>query len=115
MRFFLILAFTTLATAGEYTTYIGDSYPRSVTAIAADAAGNTYVVGNRALALTPTEGIIFASVVEFPIAVIPAVTTPNDVFVTKLDPTGNILFTAVFAGKGQDQGLAVAVDPTGNV
>jgi len=36
---------------------------------------------------------------------------PNDVFVSKLDPTGKILFTAAFAGKGLDQGLAVTVDP----
>jgi uncharacterized protein (TIGR03437 family) len=120
MRFFLIIAFTTvafttMATAGEYTTYIGDTYPRSVAAITADAAGNTYVVGNRGLALTPTEAIVVSAILAFPIAVISATAPPNDVFVTKLDPTGNLLFTAVFAGKGLDQALAVAVDPTGNV
>jgi uncharacterized protein (TIGR03437 family) len=112
MRFFLILAFATVAMAGEYTTYIGGAYPRNVAAITADAAGNTYVVGNRAFPITPTEGLVFA-VIE-PIPSFPAA-PPNDVFVGKLDPNGNSLFTAVFAGKGQDRALAVAVDPSGNV
>ena len=103
MRFFFILAFTAVATAGEYTTYIGDSYPRSVAAITADAAGNTYVVGNRAPAITPTAGIVFSAVLGFPVDVISAAAPPNDVFVSKLDTSGNILFTAVFAGKGQDR------------
>ncbi|MGD1068916.1 MAG: SBBP repeat-containing protein [Bryobacteraceae bacterium] len=118
MRLFFILALANIAIAGEFTTYIGDTYPRSVAAIAADAAGNTYVVGNRGNALTPTENIVFAAIYVVPVPVVslePAPNPPNDVFVSKLDPTGKILFTAVFAGKGQDQGLAVAVDPTGNV
>ena len=113
--FFFILAFTAVATASEYTTYIGDSYPRSVATITADAAGNTYVVGNRAPAIIPTAGIVFSAVLGFPVDVISAAAPPNDVFVSKLDTSGNILFTAVFAGKGQDRGLAVAIDPTGNV
>jgi hypothetical protein len=39
----------------------------------------------------------------------------NDVFVTKLDPSGNIVFTATFGGKGSDTGNAIAVDPSGNI
>ena len=116
MRFFIILVFTTVAVAGEYTTYIGDSYPRSIAAIATDAAGNTYLAGNRASAITLT-AVIVSTLIGVPIVGIPLAQAPppNDVFVTKLDPSGNILFTAVFAGKGQDQGLAVAVDPAGSV
>ena len=116
MRFLLFLAFSTIATAGEYTTYIGDSYPRNVAAITADAAGKTYVVGNRASPLTPTLAVILSPVVvNLPVNVNPALTPPNDVFLTKLDPTGKPLFTALFAGKGLDRALAVAVDPSGNI
>jgi hypothetical protein len=39
----------------------------------------------------------------------------SSVVVTKLDLTGNILFTRTFAGKGLDTGSAVAVDPAGNI
>jgi hypothetical protein len=39
----------------------------------------------------------------------------SDVFVTKLDPTGKVLFTDTFAGKGNDMGTAIAVDPSGNI
>lgn len=101
--------------AGEYTTYIGDSYPRTVAAITADTAGNTYVVGNRGSALTVAVyrlGIF--DPIEF-IGIASGLGPPNDVFVSKLDPTGKILFTGAFAGKGLDQGLAVAVDPAGNI
>lgn len=115
MRFVLFLI-STLAFAGEYTTYIGDTYPRSVAAIATDAAGNTYIAGNRASAQMPTAVLIIGPVPVIRIGTFSASSPPpNDVFVTKLDPFGNVLFTNVFAGKGFDQGLAVAVDPSGNI
>ena len=120
MRFFFILTLATAAMAGEYTTYIGDTYPRTVAAITADAAGNTYVVGNRG---TPLMVAGYFAAIYDPLSSIgiaalepyPEPYPPNDVFVSKLDPTGKILFTAAFAGKGLDQGLAVTVDPTGNI
>ncbi len=36
-------------------------------------------------------------------------------FVTKLDPTGTILFTTTLSGKGTDAGNAIAVDTAGNI
>jgi uncharacterized protein (TIGR03437 family) len=39
----------------------------------------------------------------------------SDVFVTKLDPTGKVLFTDIFGGKGIDTGNAIALDPSGNI
>ena len=120
MRFFFILTLATAAMAGEYTTYIGDTYPRTVAAITADAAGNTYVVGNRGppLMVAGYFAAIYDPLSSIGIAALepyPQPYPPNDVFVSKLDPTGKILFTAAFAGKGLDQGLAVTVDPTGNI
>jgi uncharacterized protein (TIGR03437 family) len=110
MRFALFFL-STLALAGQYTTYIGDAYPRTVAAIATDAAGNTYVVGNRGTPSVPTTISLLSEV----IAVATAPYAPNDVFVSKIGPSGNVLFTNTFAGKGIDQGLSVAVDPTGNI
>ena len=93
-----------LIIAGEFTTSLGDAYPYTISAITTDSAGNTYVVGSRQLGTPPA--------VVFDLEYIP----PNsDVFVTKLDPTGKLLFTDTFAGKGTDTGNAIAVDPTGNI
>ena len=115
MRFVLFFITATLAIAGQFTTSIGDVYPFQVSAVAADSAGNTYVVGSRLLVdgslgafLTsgpaPTVGrSLSASFIQF------------DAFVTKLDPTGKVLFTDTFAGKGNDMGTAIAVDPSGNI
>ncbi|HTQ55148.1 MAG TPA: SBBP repeat-containing protein [Bryobacteraceae bacterium] len=68
-----------------------------MSAIAVDAAGDTYVTGSRAIA-TP--------VGNWPI---------TDVFVTKLDLAGNPTLLATFSGKGTDQGNGIALDPAGNI
>jgi uncharacterized protein (TIGR03437 family) len=113
MRFALFLI-TTLAIAGDFTTSLGDAYSYMISAITADAAGNTYVVGSRALG-----GIL--SGVFVAIGDLPPVNRSgvfyggSDVFVTKLDPNGRVLFTDTFAGKGVDQGIAIALDQSGNI
>jgi uncharacterized protein (TIGR03437 family) len=88
----------------EYTTYIGDSYSYTVTAMVADAVGNTYLAGSRLI--IPTLYNPAPTTVTYP---------ASDVFVTKLDPSGNLLFTVAFAGKISDQANAIAVDPSGNI
>jgi uncharacterized protein (TIGR03437 family) len=113
MRLALFLLTATLSIAGEFTTSLGDANPYTISAITTDSAGNTYVVGSRALAS-------FASVIAV-IGDLPPVGNPyftsgsSDIFVTKLDPNGRVLFTDTFAGKGVDTGKAIAVDPTGNI
>ena len=101
MRFVFLLIATTLAMAGEFTTSIGGLYPSTVSAITTDSAGNTYVVGSRQL---PGTSAFVNPFVEQP---------DSDVFVTKLDPKGSVLFTNAFAGKGVDTATAIAVDPSG--
>jgi uncharacterized protein (TIGR03437 family) len=80
------------ALANDYTTYIGDAFPYNVAALTTDPAGNTYIAGSRAI----TAGT-------------------NDIFVSKLDPVGNLLMTATLSGKGNDQASSVALDPSGNI
>jgi photosystem II stability/assembly factor-like uncharacterized protein len=57
----------------------------------------------RALAQAP-EGTIYAQGGVF-----------DDAFVTKLGPSGGVLFSTYFGGFGEDQGLGVALDGSGNV
>ena len=86
--------------AGDYTTYIGDEFPYQVAALTVDAAGNTYLTGSRAIVpYNTTTGA-------------PALT---DVFVTKLDSSGNVVQTFTLSGKNSDQGNAIAVDSSGNI
>ena len=92
----LLAALVSPAFGADFTTYIGDQNPYNVTAIATDPAGNTYVTGYRFIDSAPA-------------------LSDDDVFVTKLDATGNIVFTTTFGGKGIDIGNAIAVDPMGNI
>lgn len=108
MRFALFLI-STLAIAGDFTTSLGDTYPYMISAITTDSAGNTYVVGSRAL----TGAAAFRIGTDGTAA--PLGSPATDVFVSKLDPNGQLLFTDTFAGKGVDTGTAIAVDPSGNI
>jgi uncharacterized protein (TIGR03437 family) len=86
-----LLLFLTAATAiaGEFATSFFGTYPFVVSAVTTDSSGNTYVVGSRRFV--------------------------NDVFLSKLDPNGGILFTDTFGGSGTDSGTAVTVDAPGNI
>jgi uncharacterized protein (TIGR03437 family) len=101
------------AFGADYTTYIGDEFPYRVAAITTDSAGNTYVTGSR-------NGALGVPTANFAV-LLPANSTPPpsppppDVFLTKLDPAGNIVFTTTISGKGSDQANAIALDPSGNI
>jgi len=77
MRSFVVVALSCAlgAQAAGYTTYIGDAYQYQVSAIAADASGNTYITGSRII--EPGSAAIYGAAV-------------TDVFVSKLDPSGNL-------------------------
>lgn len=97
MRFLILIAMVGSIGYGEdFTTYIGDANQYRVAAIIADAGGNSYVTGSRTIGPSPP-------------------VSTSDVFVTKLDPTGNIVFTSTFGGKGSDFGSAIALDAAGNI
>ncbi len=97
MRFFIPLAIlASIAYGADFTTYIGDQNQYQVAAVAADSAGNSYVTGSRVIESAPA-------------------LSSDDVFVTELDPNGNIVFTTTFGGKGSDIGNSIAVDQAGNI
>jgi uncharacterized protein (TIGR03437 family) len=105
MRFLLFLSIAGVSFAGQFTTAVGDIYPYIISAIATDSAGNTYIVGSRQL--TAGNTVTLNSITDL--------SAGSDVFVSKLDPNGNLLFTDTFGGKGVDTGTAITVDPSGNI
>ena len=107
MRFVFFLI-ATQAIAGDFTTSLGDAYPYAVSAIASDTAGNTYVVGSRTIPGSAAFRIGTNGAVG-------PISFGSDVFVSKLDPNGKLLFTDTFGGKGIDAGTAIALDPSGNI
>jgi uncharacterized protein (TIGR03437 family) len=83
--------FVSAAYCADFTTYIGDQDQYQVTGIAADSAGDTWVTGSR---IQSTNG-----------------DATYTVFITKLDSSGNLLFTKTFPGYGG----AITVDSSGNI
>jgi Beta-propeller repeat len=89
----------------SYATYFGGSSFDEATSVAADSAGNTYLVGYTASTLFPTRD--------------PVQPTHGggsyDAFVVKLDPTGqSIVYSTYLGGNGPDIAYAVAADALGN-
>jgi uncharacterized protein (TIGR03437 family) len=107
-----LIFLSALAVAEPFSTSLGDQYPYTISAIATDAVGNTYIVGSRQIGVPTLVGGIVGAAAPKQIA---ANGATSDVFVSKLDPNGNLVFTDTFAGKGTDHGTAVAVDPSGNI
>ena len=90
----------------DYATYLGGPNGNDGRAIAVDATGNAYVTGWTTSATFPTVG---------------GLADPNDdlqgaqdAFVTKLDPTGAIVYSTYLGGDGSDVAHAIAVDDQGS-
>jgi hypothetical protein len=88
----------------SYSTYLGGNGNDIGHAIAVDSAGNAYVTGVTTSTNFPTSNSIQS-----------AATGSNDVFVSKLNPTGSALvYSTYLGGSGNDIGHAIAVDSAGN-
>jgi hypothetical protein len=85
------------AVLAGYTNYIGDSNEYQTTALATDANGNTFVTGSRTILLPGTGASL------------------TDIFVAKVDYSGNPTVLATLSGKGGDQANGIALDPAGNI
>jgi beta-propeller repeat-containing protein len=88
-----------------YSTYLGGNGDDEGNSITVDSSGNLYVVG-------------FTDSVNFPTS---SASQPSfgggrqDVFVAKLNPSGNqLIYSTYLGGDGQDNGSGIAVDSAGN-
>jgi len=87
-----------------YSTYLGGSDFDAGFGIAVDPAGNAYITGS-------------TDSPDFPIANAwqPAPGLNGDAFVTKLSPTGSLIYSTFFGGFAPDEGHGIAVDGKGSV
>ncbi len=89
----------------SYSTFLGGGGSDMAWRVAADSDGNAYVTGQTTSFDFPTTSGAFQTVHGF----------DNDVFVTKLNPSGSALaYSTYLGGNNVDAGNGIAVDANGN-
>jgi hypothetical protein len=87
-----------------YSTYLGGNGDDVGSGVAVDSAGHAYVIGK-------------TSSTDFPLAnpMQPIYGGNSDAFVTKFTPAGSaMIYSTYLGGNAEDDGLAIAVDKSGN-
>jgi RHS repeat-associated protein len=88
----------------SYSTYLGGSKDDYAYGVATDPSGNVWVTGSTASTNFPTTSGVYQGSND----------GGTDAFVTKLDPSGKILWSTYLGGPNNDSGSAIAVDTAGN-
>jgi hypothetical protein len=91
--------------AARFTSYLGGGGADGARAVAVDSTGATYVVGTTDSADFPVKEAVFGSL-----------SGGTDAYVAKVAADGkSVLWATYLGGSGNDEGLAVAVDASGDV
>lgn len=106
LLFALLISFRSSAQNFAWAGHISGSNRVISNALVTDATGNLYTIG------------YFQGTADFD----PSMATFNlvsngdyDIYIQKLDPTGNLLWAKSIGGSGADEGIGMAIDATGNV
>ncbi len=86
-----------------YGTYLGGPGASVAAAVAVDTSGNAYVTGATDSAAFPTVAALQAKNGG-----------SQDAFVTKLNPSGAVVYSTYLGGEGDDMGMGIALDSSGN-
>lgn len=97
----------------DYSTYLGGSRSDNGMDIALDATGNVYIVGYSNSSSYPTGAISYPVVSAFQVS--NGSLLDNDAVVTKLSPTGSIVWSSYLGGTSTDFGFNIALDPSDTV
>jgi len=90
----------------------GSGNPSTAGGLAVDSSGNAYITGYTNSASFPTtSGAYQTTEGDSPGSL---GFTPHDAFLTKLNPTGAIVYSTFLGGNGEDEANCVAVDATGS-
>lgn len=94
----------------SYLTYLGGSNTDKVNAMAVDAAGNVYIIGNTASTDYPVSNAYKSTNPN-----VISTGNPQAIFVSKLNPTGTALVYSTYLGSSEyTYGNAIAIDSAGN-
>jgi hypothetical protein len=91
--------------AFTYFTFLGGSQADAGIGIAADSNGNAYVTGSTVSTDFPVAGSVFQATFGGGNA---------DAFVTKLNPSGALVYSSYLGGTNTDVGYGIAVDASGS-
>jgi hypothetical protein len=110
--FGLLISFSS-NTFGQYNIWgrsIGGTSTDVARSIAVDKKGNTYITGffYDTVDFDPGPGVVN-------LIATPGGAFPQDMFVAKYNPAGNLVWARAMGGDNIDQGWAIAVDISGNV
>lgn len=98
-----------------YSTLLGGSGDDLGYRVACDSDGNAYVVGYSSSTNFPNTAANVSGLHSFEATNHNFSIQDKDVFLTKLGPDGtNIIYSALFGGKGDDVGYGIAVDAAGD-
>ena len=87
----------------SYSTYLGGNANDEPFGMAVDATGNVYVTGFTTSSNFPTRNPLQ-----------PSRNGPQDVYISKYDPFGVLVYSTFLGGNGVDTGFAVFVNAAGN-
>ena len=87
-----------------YSTVVGGSEFDTAMALTVDAAGNVYVVGHTNSTNLPIVGGFQKLLAG-----------DTDVWIAKLDASGNVVYSTYYGGASFENGMAIALGPTGAV
>ena len=97
-----------------YSTFLGGSGPDQAAAVALDSLGDAYVTG-----LTQSSDFLTADPLQRILGIAGAgscgMNLCPDVFLSKLGPSGAVVYSTYLGGSGADSGQAVALDSSGAV
>jgi len=89
----------------EFATYVGGNGIDQIEGIAVDDEGYIFLVGRTFSVNFPVESPLDSNL-----------SGSSDVFVTKMDPSGrHLIFSTYLGGSGSENGLGIALGPTGDV
>ena len=89
-----------------YASYFGGGDNDFGYGIAVDSGGNTYITGSTVSTDFPMQSGLDTS--------FGGGTVSGDAFVSKFSPSGTLLYSTYLGGSGEDSGIALAVDSSGN-
>lgn len=99
-----------------FSTYLGGSGDDRVSSLTTDSTGAVYATGTTSSSDFPLTANAWQSGYGGPVSTEVAERVVGDAFLVKLNPAGSSLqYSTYVGGSSDDAGLAIAVDPSGNV